>query len=424
MPEARTPEPRPAAGETAMRERRIGPVKRATRWFAELPEWWLVGLAIVGVAVVPLIWGLSGPMPSTVLKICIYAVMALGLNIVLGYTGQLDLGYVTFMATGAVITAVAMVAIRDPETGAILIPVGGRTVAGAHHIFHFPFSILVVMLFAGLVCALLGVLRGIPTLRLTGDYYAIVTLGIAEIIYIYYRVAAWTGGPKSISFTDQDIPRLFGQELNYDSSLFYGLVFLVFVATVLASILLRDSRFGRALSAIRLDPTAAETVGVPVNRYKMRAFAVSGFIGGVGGSLFALWGQQFSAIAVEVWESILLVCCIILGGIGSVRGALLGSVVLVAMGEVLRERLPCFSFEKGLYLDPWPQEARFLFYGVILIVIMRFRPSGVFIERGGGRPLSKERAETFRAQPAALFRLGGRPGDEVLAQTQAGEGPE
>lgn len=363
---------------------------------------------ILVVALLPLVkGGFRGQLPSTALKIAIYAIMALGLNVVIGYVGLLDLGYVTFMATGAALTAAAMVAVTDPQTGAMIIPVGGRMVKGAEHLFHFPASYLVVMLFCGIVCAALGALRGLPTLHLTGDYYAIVTLGIAEIIYIWYKTAEWTGGPKSIAFNSADVPELFGKQLYYDEPVYYYLVVVVLALAILGSIHLRESRVGRAMAAIRLDPTAAMSCGVNLSRYKMVAFAVSGFIGGVGGSLFCVWSGGFSAIGVEVWESILLVCCLVLGGIGSVRGALLGAVVMVALGEVLREDLPKFSAEKGFHLEPWDQKARFLFYGVVLVLLMRFRPGGVLPDRLAADKLRDETVERVRKAATPLFRIGG-----------------
>ncbi len=454
----------------------------------------VLGVAALIVALIPLIWGFTGPVPSTVEKICIYAIMALGLNIVIGYTGLLDLGFVTFMATGAVVTAVLLVAVEQPpqmvsldqgkawvledttgigkgpaaaikvygpgvealhctiqrrgegfvliaggeterarvevngarvtehalavadtvviagkrflyEGAQSVIPVGGKTVEGGRHLFRFPYNILLIMLFAGGICALVGILRGIPTLRLTGDYYAIVTLGIAEIIYIWYRNADWTGGPKSITFTPGDVPEIAGNKLYYDSPWFYYLVWVMFALAILASRHLRDSRTGRAFAAIRLDETAAMTCGVPINRYKLTSFALSGFIGGVGGSLFVLWNSSFSAIGVEVWESVLLVCCLVLGGMGSIPGTILGSVILVALGELLREKLPKIG-SQGIYWEAWPQEARFLFYGVILVLLMRFRPKGLWPQRLGGDPISSDDAEALRKSHAELYKIG------------------
>ncbi len=462
--------------------------KRARR-----SELLMLGIAMLVVALIPLVMGFRGPVPSTVLKICIYAIMALGLNIVIGYTGLLDLGFVTFMGTGAVVTAVALVAVEDPahlvnteatqswaleETTSIgksgdndivlwgaevaeqhckiarrqgvillldgdseigtlvnrqpvgehrladgdtiqigsqqlifvdaatVIPVGGRSVKGGRHLFHFPFSYLLILLVAGLVCAVVGALRGIPTLRLTGDYYAIVTLGIAEIIYIWYRNASWTGGPKSISFNADDVPDLVGQKLYYDNPVFYYLVFVFLVLAILASRNLRASRTGRAFAAIRLDETAAETCGVALNRYKLLSFALSGFVGGIGGSLFVLWNSSFSAIGVEVWESVLLVCCLVLGGMGSIRGTLLGSLILISLGEVLREELPKISLERGIYFEAWPQEARFLFYGVILVLLMRFRPKGLWPQKLTGEAIPPETVAQLKASTSELFTIG------------------
>jgi branched-chain amino acid transport system permease protein len=391
-----------------------------------MPEWFFLPLILIMVVAIPFIpapkqksgvngvktvvvqpIGFRGQIPSNVERICIYAIMAIGLNIVMGFTGLLDLGYVSFMATGAVLTAVASVAVADPSTGAWLIPVGGRSVKDAEHLFHFPGSYLLIVLFCGFVCALLGILRGIPTMRLTGDYYAIVTLGLAEILYIYYRVADWTGGPKSISCNQPDMPTIFGRELYYDTPWFYYTVAAFFLLTIIAAIHLRDSRTGRAMAAIRLDTTAAMSCGVNVNRYKMIAFAISGFIGGIGGSLYMVWQTGFSAVSMEVWESILLVCCLVLGGLGSIRGAILGAIVLVALGEVLRQPLPKINFETGdFYWDAWPQQARHLFYGITLVVLMRFRPAGVLPDRLSKEPLDEAELDRLRQSDSVLYKVG------------------
>ncbi|MDP7254098.1 MAG: branched-chain amino acid ABC transporter permease, partial [Planctomycetota bacterium] len=146
---------------------------------------------------------------------------------------------------------------------------------------------------------------------------------------------------------------------------------------------------------------------VNVNRYKMIAFAISGFIGGVGGSLYMVWQGSFSAVSMEVWESILLVCCLVLGGLGSVRGAILGAIVLVALGEILRQPLPKFNFEtRAFYWDAWPQQARHLFYGIILVVLMRFRPEGVLPDRLSREPLNDAEIDRLKQSDSALYKVG------------------
>lgn len=378
-------------------------------------------------AAMPLQYGFAGRVPDVALKIAIYAIMALGLNVVIGYAGLLDLGYVAFMSTGMLITALAMsVAVvpqdqltkilADPngrqyvvDAGAFQIPTGGFTIpttAEATRPFGFDGSILVAMALAGTVCAAMGVLRGLPTLRLVGDYYAIVTLGFAEILYILYRSVAWTGGAQSLNFAGASCPTLFGARLTSSAPAFYYMVALALALTVFALVAIRESRLGRAFAAIRLDPIAAQTCGIPVGRYKLVAFAVSGFIGGLGGSLFAVFNGNYSATAVNFWESILLVAILVLGGLGSVRGALIGSVVMIGMNELLREELPIPSWPPGT-LSWWRpvQHARFLFYGVVLVAMMRFRPAGIWPQRPGGEPWSPARQAQARSENAALFNL-------------------
>ncbi|MHC5038322.1 MAG: ABC transporter permease subunit, partial [Planctomycetota bacterium] len=164
------------------------------------------------ILLIPTVFGYSTDVANLVLYIEIYMILALGLNVVVGYTGLLDLGFVSFMAVGAVLTAQCLVLTIHPETGALFSPVGTtETVLGKHPLI-FPFSFFLIMLFSGLVCALIGILRGIPTLRLSGDYYAIVTLGIAEIIFlILFNEESLSGGAFGIKLTKHSRPELFGE---------------------------------------------------------------------------------------------------------------------------------------------------------------------------------------------------------------------
>jgi branched-chain amino acid transport system permease protein len=341
---------------------------------------------------------------SIVLFVEVYLVLALGLNLVVGFTGLLDLGYVVFMATGAV-TAVFLAGLRKTADGVYDWPIGINETPVGDLVFGFDGSIFVILLIAGVVCAVLGVLRGIPTLRVRGDYFAIVTLGFAEIMY---ETALWdetnplnftrlTGGAFGAKLASPDRPVLFGERLFWDTPQFYYLTLFVVVLTIFVSHHVNDSRTGRALAAVRLDETAARACGVNVSRYKLIAFGLSGFIGGIGGAMYAVWTGTVAVKSLDVWQSILILCCIVLGGMGSIRGVVFGTVVLMSLGEILREDIGGISI---------PPEARFLIYGLLLILVMRFRPQGILPANRRGKPLPPSRERELREGECALYTLG------------------
>lgn len=497
---------------------------------------------------------LSDTAHSRLMEVCllvlIYVILALGLNVVVGFTGLLDLGYVAFMTVGAY-TAVLLY--RQPE-------------------WQFAGSIFAVLLIAGLHCALWGALRGAPTLRLTGDYYAIVTLAFAEIIFLVVLNESWlTGGPSGIkgyppialsyapappqevslrllvrpdprgstpenpqgleaeaSFAPQDLwlgelspeaspglrrryeksrpdtgagpelrfrnwdrqmafvelgcdepwvvlgsgvidgespgsavqipleqrepgaflkpliywdlaqlspgeyraairlePRFARQVLKDGTPGFFYLVLILAGLTLGAVSLLHHSRLGRAWAAIKADSVSARTCGIHVNREKMVAFAVSGFIGGVGGSLMAFKFLIVSTNIFDFWSSIVVLCCIVLGGMGNIRGVLIGTLCFIGLGELLREP---FLFagasestrawvesggalvkqilslrEEGVELNL--ARTRYLFFGLILILFMIFRPGGLLPPSGRDRPIAPAARRRLAALAGDLFHL-------------------
>ncbi|MFC1707424.1 branched-chain amino acid ABC transporter permease [Planctomycetota bacterium] len=360
-----------------------------------------VVLGIAGlVALLPLILGFDSRIVNVTLFVAIYAILALGLNVVVGYVGLLDLGYVTFLATGAILS-MDLLLLTSSDTGWV-VPVGTTEVVTGAHPFAADGAVFLIIAIAGLVCALLGVLRGIPTLKLTGDYYAIVTLGIAEIVYLVYLNTQWlTGGAYGIKLRGEHLPRLFGARLYYDTWQFYYLVMVGLLVTIVILDRLNHSRIGRAWAAIRLDETAARACGVNVSRYKMIAFAVSGFFGGVGGALFAIWIGTVAVKALDVWQSILILCAVVLGGMGSIRGVLLGSVILFSLRELLREQLTIGDLSLRV-----PPEASFLVYGLLLVFIMRFRPQGVLPSTATeSHAVGADQEEALRGKQAQLYVL-------------------
>jgi len=268
----------------------------------------------------------------------LYIALALGLNIIVGFTGLLDLGYVGFYGIGAY--AAGLLSIH----------------------YGVPFYILMPLcLCAG---ALSGVILGAPTLRLTGDYFAIVTFGFAELVILVVRNEIWlTRGPMGIA----GIPpvNLFGYTFTKPYEYFY-LIFIIFFFVFTIVKRLENSKIGRAWFAIREDETAARCCGINIVRYKVLAFAISASIGGIGGCFFAKWFSFIHPDMFKFWESILILCLIVFGGMGNIYGVILGTLVLIPITEILRNILPQDFVQ-----------ARYLIFGILLIIMMRFRPNGL-----------------------------------------------
>jgi branched-chain amino acid transport system permease protein len=287
--------------------------------------------------------------------ILIYMVLAMGLGVLPGFCGLLDLGFVGFYGIGAYTAGLMTLA--------------------------FNLSFWTVVPLACAAGALFGVLRGAPTLRLTGDYFAIVTFGFSELVVMVLTNEIWlTRGPLGLTgiapvgvdfgFVSGFFPP--GTRLAYEFSSEAPYFYLALALAALVYLLLRRakaSRLGRAWLAIREDELAAASAGVDIQRCKTLAFAVSAGIGALAGAFLARWSQFLSPDMFKFWESFLVLCMVVLGGLGSIAGACAGAAALIGLGEVLRETLP------GLGI---PVEARFLAYGLIMILIMRFRPGGLF----------------------------------------------
>ncbi|HUQ00434.1 MAG TPA: branched-chain amino acid ABC transporter permease [Aeromicrobium sp.] len=283
-------------------------------------------------------------------SIGVFAAAAIGLNIVVGQAGLLDLGYVAFFGVGAYVAAL----LGDAKLTTSSI--------------HLPFYLVIVL--SAVIAAIFGVIIGAPTLRLRGDYLAIVTLGFGEI----FRLVAnnfdkLTRGPNGISgvpnlrvgsFDFGDAHTIFGVELPYFANYYFvELLYIAFVILVFTR--LAASRIGRAWVAIREDETAAEAMGVNTISMKLLAFAIGAFLAGGAGALNAHVTSQVSPDSYTFLESVTLLAAVVLGGMGTVAGAILGSTVLIALPEKLR------TF----------QDKRLMLYGVALILMMRFRPTGI-----------------------------------------------
>ena len=325
----------------------------------------------------------------------IFAIMAIGLNIVAGFAGLLDLGYVAFYAIGAYTAAF----LASPHFGALGINLTflGNVGPGAAGI-HLPYWLVAVI--AVIVVATAGALLGAPTLRLRGDYLAIVTLGFGEIVPLFFKNLSsvtfsltlgpiaihianenWTGGVQGINPIDP--PFLPWLNLVFDArsgplAVYLGL-FLLSLAIIVARNLER-SRMGRAWGAIREDVTAAEMMGVHTVRTKRHAFALGASFAGVAGSFQASYLGASTSDFFDFTISILVLIMVILGGIGNIWGAVLGAFALTYVDKTL---LPYIGQRIGDVAPslPNPAEYNFLIFGVILVLMMRFRPQGFLPSR-------------------------------------------
>jgi branched-chain amino acid transport system permease protein len=316
----------------------------------------------------------------------LYIMLALGLNIVVGYAGLLDLGYIAFFAVGAycyALTGSPHLAMAFP----MAFPDG----------LHLSFWIVLPM--AALLAGFFGVLLGAPTLRLRGDYLAIVTLGFGEIIRIFLNnlnaPVNLTNGPQGISRIDpvsvanvslNTTQNIFGIELPSVHLYFY--LFLAFTALVVfVSQRLERSRIGRAWMAIREDEIAASSMGINTRNLKLLAFAMGATFGGASGALFAGFQGFVSPESFSLMESIMVLCMVVLGGMGNIAGIILGGVLLALLPEVLRHSVVPLQqalFGKTL-VDP--ESLRMLLFGIALIVMMLYRPAGLLPSRVRRREL-------------------------------------
>lgn len=294
--------------------------KVTKNWLFQVIVFVLV-LILTGIAAQSLSWIIPPYYLQIGYFIGINVIMALGLNLIAGVTGQLSLGHSAFMSIGAYASAITTVT------------------------FHFPF--MVGILVGGLVACLFGIIIGYPILRLSGDYLAVATLGFAEIVRVLFTNMKITGG--AIGF------------LGIQGLTTFPVVMILTVVTVAAMMLLENSRNGRAMLAVREDEIAAESVGINTTWYKIQAFAIGSFCAGVGGALFAHTTTFIQPTDFSFMKSIEILNMVVLGGLGSISGAIIGSVVLTTAPEVLR----------------FMANYRMLVYGVLLIVMMIFRPHGL-----------------------------------------------
>jgi branched-chain amino acid transport system permease protein len=358
---------------------------RRLEWFQRDPrgKWVGLALAVIGLAVLP--FALEASVGRTWVRIIdlalLYAMLALGLNIVVGFAGLLDLGYIAFYAVGAYVYAL---------------------LASPHFGIHLPWWILLPM--GAVLAAFFGVVLGAPTLRLRGDYLAIVTLGFGEIIRIFLNnlnaPINITNGPQGVNMIDPiavngvsfaKTNMLLGISFP-GTHLHYYLLLLLTALVVFVCLRLEDSRIGRAWAAVREDEIAAQAMGINTRNVKLLAFAMGASFGGVAGGLFSSLQGFVSPESFALWESITVLCMVVLGGMGHVAGVVLGALLLATLPELLRHTAAPVQqqlFGKVI-LDP--ESLRMLLFGLALILVMLLRPAGLWPSPTRRRELTSARA--------------------------------
>ncbi len=313
-------------------------LSRSQRFLRE-PRFTLPAMVMLGIFIIAFPFLFSIYQTNIMITALIYVVTGLGLNIVVGLAGLLDLGYVAFYAVGA------------------------YSYALLNH--HFGLGFWLALPIGGAIGMIFGILLGFPVLRLRGDYLAIVTLGFGEIIrLVLENWNEFSFGPSGIA----NIPRpgLFGIEFSLRGATIY--IYFLMVALVLFTVFvvrrLQDSRIGRAWIALREDEVACQAMGIDKTRAKLSAFAMGATWAGMAGVVFAAKTTFINPASFTIWESIIILCVVVLGGMGSAIGVIIGALVLILLPEYLR----AFS------------EYRMLLFGAILVIMMVFRPGGIVSE--------------------------------------------
>ncbi|MFZ6771564.1 ABC transporter permease subunit [Undibacterium sp. SXout7W] len=331
-----------------------------------------------------------------------YIMLALGLNIVIGFAGLLDLGYIAFYAVGAYLSglfaspqfAVLLGSLVEhyPAFGHWLIQLCGPAIA--HDGIHLPVWLIVP--FSAALAGLFGILLGAPTLKLRGDYLTVVTLGFGEIIRILIinlnDPINITDGPKGINMIDP--VSIFGISLHGEAdshaivhigsiampsvNAYYFLFLALCGAIIFVTVRLQHSRLGRAFVAIREDETAAKAMGINTSQIKLLAFAMGASFAGVAGAMFAAFQGYISPESFSLNESVTVLSMVVLGGMGHIPGVILGAVLLTGLPEILRYLVePLQQLLFGQVLIP-SEILRQLLMGLAMILIMLYRPAGLW----------------------------------------------
>lgn len=344
----------------------------------------------------------------------IYVMLSLGLNIVVGYAGLLDLGYVAFYGMGAYAGVLAAFFVQ-------------RLLG----LSYGPWSYWTLLPIAALVAAATGIALGFPVLRLRGDYLAIVTLGFGEIVRIVLvnNPFGLTNGAAGLPKAGQLIPAPAGQawftdrlssgSFAFSSDLWWYYMIVVLCALAIFVIVrLDDSRLGRAWVAMREDMVAAASVGVNLTATKLWAFSLGATWGGVAGITYAFWVGFISPESFNFFESVLVVCMVVLGGMGSIPGAALGAVIIAGLPDILGGLAQSRALA-GMLTSAQANEIasyRYLVFGLLMVVMMAVRPQGILASKRRALELKPEDDSIREGQDQELYdveRRHGQPPDNL-----------
>jgi branched-chain amino acid transport system permease protein len=328
-----------------------------------------------------------------------YVMMALGLNIVVGFAGLLDLGYVAFYAIGAHVAA--------HFGSAFWASVGDASAPG----IHLNFLLILVLAVAATTAA--GVLIGVPTLRLRGDYVGIVTLAFGEIIgqavangrKVEFLGGSLTGGPNGIPVIDKiDLPFL-ERFSALDLRPWYWFALALVILTLFVNFRLRDSRLGRAWMALREDEGAAAHAGIPIARTKLLAYGAGAAFGGIAGAFLASYLSFVNPSQFTFSFSIFILAMVVLGGLGSIWGVVIGAIVLSAFSNYLLPRV-LYDLPAAAGLDFDLSQVSAGIYGLLLVLIMLLRPAGLLPASPAARPRTAAASAAPRHRTRSARRLG------------------
>jgi branched-chain amino acid transport system permease protein len=330
-------------------------------------KWVGIALIVTALVALPFVLQFAGTAWIRITNLAVlFVLLSLGLNIVVGFAGLLDLGYIAFYAVGAYVYAL---------------------LASPHFNLHLPWWAILPI--GAAVACIFGILLGAPTLKLRGDYLAIVTLGFGEIIRIFLNNLSepfnLTNGPKGI--TTIDSIKLFGMdfanttrfgELAVSGTIkYYYFLLAVLVIVIIVNLRLQNSRIGRAWEAIREDELAARSMGINTRNMKLLAFAMGASFGGIAGGMFSAIQGFISPESFILNESVMVLAMVVLGGMGNIWGVILGAILLSFVPEILRytvEPMQRAIFGRSI-IDP--EVIRMLLFGLAMVVMMLFRPAGL-----------------------------------------------
>ncbi len=352
----------------------------AAEWTRNPRNKWL-GVALIAIALIalPFVLAMVGTAWVRITNFAIlFVLLSLGLNIVVGYAGLLDLGYIAFYAVGAYVYAL---------------------LASPHFGLHLPWWMILPI--GAFVACVFGILLGAPTLKLRGDYLAIVTLGFGEIVRIFMNNLSEpiniTNGPKGLATIDSI--KLFGVDFGNNTRIgdfilsgtikYYFFLLIIMLIVIVINFRLQNSRIGRAWEAIREDEMAARAMGIDTTRIKLLAFAMGASFGGIAGGMFSAIQGFISPESFVLNESVMVLAMVVLGGMGNIWGVVLGAILLSFVPEVLRYTVE--PAQMALFGKMWiePEVLRMLLFGFAMVLMMLFRPAGILPSATRKRELAK-----------------------------------